>query len=664
MDSSLPSGEQLSKHALDLVRASAEILLTDLEIASLYEAVGDLRLEIMLERLATEISKARLFSVFHVLRGASPNFNHFAAVAVRPRAIVTTNQDILSEEAAKILKVPCSIVHLHGRCDNVQSIRTMISQYLVGLPRLEASAFRRALTGADVTVLGYSGRDGDVMSVFGEGLMKSMTWVCHPGTEKSPELVRLQDQLGPRLIVIELDAREWFKKRLPKKFRLTAEKAGRQQSQHRQILTSNRSASRRLSLIEGNLALGRLIEHLGWYDLALNLYSRVLKRIRRTKDFSAMSFKAQHAIARVNTYRYRFDLAARQYSRIARDAKLPLEARCQALIDRVFALRNYSQVRKAKLTLSELEDLLSTAPKRRIFQKLRGDALAARAGMLRIEGNALESMKLCVQADVYYRSARDVDGWLEISTWICDNLLMLGKFREATAQLKECMDQLEAYGRYFSKAWAIFLYGELCGFRGNLTEGIALIRESSQIFHQVNNPQGIVYCLLYLSDIVRENSIKESEVILKRAESIIKANNFAYAKARFLLESAELARARRKPRQMRSFLAALRKHLLNKSIFPIAPPIFFAHAKAIEAEHARETLSVNAAARLAEARAAYDKLGNLFGATRMMVSEFLNRPTHELRSNLITVCEREGYGYELRQLADHRTDSFYPLHFA
>src|SRR5437667_139144 len=85
--SGLPDGAALGQQAFDLVLNSGEIILNDLDVSRLREAVKELRLEILLERLATEIPKGYLFAVFNILKSARPNLNHLAAVKLGPRSV-------------------------------------------------------------------------------------------------------------------------------------------------------------------------------------------------------------------------------------------------------------------------------------------------------------------------------------------------------------------------------------------------------------------------------------------------------------------------------------------------------------------------------------------------------------------------------------------------
>lgn len=663
LDSGLPDGAALVEQAFDLVANSAPILLNDSELLELRRAIGDLRLEILLERLVTEIPKDFLFRMFDSLRNARPNFNHLAVIALKPRSIVTTNQDLLLESAAEFLGLRCSVIHLHGRCDNKQSIITTISQYLVGLRSSVAAQFRESLDGKDVVVLGYSGRDRDVMPLLGEGTMKSITWLHHPGSKRSPELHRLKERLRGRITIIVKDANQWLKEQLHKALcselessesNLYVSPIGGRKISHRKVA--------RLTLIEANFAIGKTLEHVGQYNVAFKFYLRLLKHMRKVAASPELNTRVHLAIGRVQAFQYHFDRAYKRFSSIARNDEIPIVQRCQALADCVFVLRNSSNYRDAQHTLDELEEILSTVPPTITFLKFKGEAASNRAGILRINGKAWESIKLYQKADKYFRHAHDVEGWIEASTWLADNFLTLGRFRDAGVYIKRAIEDSDAYGRYFSKAWSLFLRGELLGLRGNVTSGVKIIEQAYKFFREINNPQGQVYSLLYISDLVREKSLAEAEHALKHADKLLQVHKFAHAKGRFLLEKAELARAYGRSVDMRNYLTSLERHLKNKRPFSTPPYLLLAHSKLVAAEHAREINDPNAIALLQKVRDLYSNLEANYYVARIDVARWLISRTHPDRSELLAICKREDYGHEIKRLQNFTT-GHYPLHF-
>jgi tetratricopeptide (TPR) repeat protein len=282
--------------------------------------------------------------------------------------------------------------------------------------------------------------------------------------------------------------------------------------------------------------------------------------------------------------------------------------------------------------------------------------------MLRLAGEAPESIELYLKADKFFRRAHDVDGWIDASTWIGDNFLTLGKFREADVYLQRAIDDSNAYGRHFSSEWAEFLRGELLGMSGDLAAGLKIIEDAYRVFQRIHNPQGQVYSLLYISDFAREESLAEAGRALKHANKLLQEHKFAYAFGRFLLEKAELARARGRSSEVREYLMSLARHLGQRSLFNNSPDLLLAHGRCVAAEHAREIKSPHALTLLQEARAAYSKLGARHCMTRVDVSMWLLGCSHFGRLELMTTCRREGYGHELKRLR-RRSSDHYHLHF-
>jgi hypothetical protein len=186
--------------------------------------------------------------------------------------------------------------------------------------------------------------------------------------------------------------------------------------------------------------------------------------------------------------------------------------------------------------------------------------------------------------------------------------------------------------------------------------------QTYNFFQQINNPQGQVYCLLYISDLAREESLHEADRALKHVEKLLQKHKFAYAEGRFLLEKAELARALGLSAKVRNYLALLDRHLNNKVQFITPPPLLSAHSRCVMAEHARQINSSEADYLLREARDMYSVLGANYYTTRIDVARWLTSRTSINCSKLITISKKEGYGHEIKQLRNPSL-SYYPLHF-
>jgi hypothetical protein len=166
--SGLPDGQALAVLAFDHVWAGANVYpaaaLDAVHDALRWPPAGEprLRLELILDLMAKEIKADVLAGIYSVLLGASPCLAHYT-LAAAGMPIVTTNQDELIEDAAIKLGVTADVMHLHGLASRPQSIVTMLSQYVDGLSPPIAQQLRDRLTCCHLVVLGYSGRDLDIM---------------------------------------------------------------------------------------------------------------------------------------------------------------------------------------------------------------------------------------------------------------------------------------------------------------------------------------------------------------------------------------------------------------------------------------------------------------------------------------------------------------------
>jgi hypothetical protein len=191
-DSGLPDGQEMAAVAFEQVWAGTKVYAPDaadaVREALRWPASGEpkLRLELILDLMAREIPPVVLAGVYAAVLRAQPCLAHFAlAAAAVP--IVSTNQDELVEDAARRLGVTVDVLHLHGRASKPASIVTMLSQYIDGLPKDTARQLRVRIAGSQLVVLGYSGRDLDVMPFLYNA--PRVTWLhFQPGGGPSPAM--------------------------------------------------------------------------------------------------------------------------------------------------------------------------------------------------------------------------------------------------------------------------------------------------------------------------------------------------------------------------------------------------------------------------------------------------------------------------------------------
>jgi len=146
-----------------------------------------------------ESNKKRYHYAFHyayqvLACGYRPNRNHwYITHAENVQELLTLNMDDLIEKAQETGD-DRRVVHLHGVATDPKNIKTTPDEYFQELP--ERASFQQAVEGKTVLVVGYSGRDVDVMPLFEDYHPRKLIWLNHdPGDPPSVELLRLHDRL-------------------------------------------------------------------------------------------------------------------------------------------------------------------------------------------------------------------------------------------------------------------------------------------------------------------------------------------------------------------------------------------------------------------------------------------------------------------------------------
>jgi hypothetical protein len=96
--------------------------------------------------------------------------------------------DQLIEDAGPHTKV----THLHGKWYRPKSIRTTVAHYSHGLARRLRRDFGHAIRGKNVLVIGYSGRDTDVMPLIEANPPRRLVWVGPHASKWEYEVVQLR----------------------------------------------------------------------------------------------------------------------------------------------------------------------------------------------------------------------------------------------------------------------------------------------------------------------------------------------------------------------------------------------------------------------------------------------------------------------------------------
>lgn len=161
--------------------------------SSRVDAEAGLRLEQLMEIAHRSVSIDELVQVYQLVENASPGFSHFA-LAATALPILTVNMDRLLTSAGV-----SSVTHLHGRYDRPSSIKTTITQYSEGLDTEALRLLRDGVKGKRLLVMGYSGRDRDVLPLIVSDFQPAkVTWVRFHRDPQFPEVEaarrRLEEQ--------------------------------------------------------------------------------------------------------------------------------------------------------------------------------------------------------------------------------------------------------------------------------------------------------------------------------------------------------------------------------------------------------------------------------------------------------------------------------------
>lgn len=153
---------------------------------------SQLRLEKIMQTWADTTQTRTLFKAYELLGPLPPNEDH-ARLALLAResgaALLTLNIDTCVEHAAELLDVGLpAVIHLHGVWNDPASIMTTIADYDDGLPPELRAIAAASFADKTVLVIGYSGRDTDVLPLLLEHPPADLHWVHYdPATDPSDE---------------------------------------------------------------------------------------------------------------------------------------------------------------------------------------------------------------------------------------------------------------------------------------------------------------------------------------------------------------------------------------------------------------------------------------------------------------------------------------------
>jgi len=616
-----------------------------------------LRLELVLELLARELDPKVLVGVFGLLEVGEPNINHAALALSDARRIVTTNQDLLLEDAARRVGRRRRVLHLHGRFDQPRSIIALLSQYVDGLPAPTSDAFTKAVDGRHVVVVGYSGRDRDVMPLL--AYARSIRWIHHKPVGRAPgklatEVEVLRAQLGARFTLEIAETTSFVRRQLP----IAAQRDLMRSLTGRHVRpTLPPQVRRKYSMLPGRareLAIARLLLHVDSPVLALRGIRKARRIHGETADGLMLEADALLALNR------RSDAVA-SYHRASMLVGDP-GTRCAALQNEAHALANSSDYRTARERLDEANRVRQRVTDRRSRFRLLGRIASLRGRMKGMTDDEAGAMRDYARARRAFRSARDLDGIVESTTFGSDMLRSRGRYREALAQLGEIFEDSELYARPFARAWAPFYRGSTVGAMGDPQAGLADLSKAAAIGRASGNDQAVAWAEVMIANYLREIDLDAAAEALRRCADALSAYGgpMFQCEARLEWERAELARARGDEPAVRSHVAATRR-MLKSANAPGRLPYMEAHLLAIEAELARDLGRASAHRLLTNARDAYRAGRWAACVARVEVSLWL---LHDgpCPAGLLKRCLRDGYGYEVERLEGRRMDLYYALH--
>ena len=659
--SSLPSAADLARKAVDLLLASADIVLDAAAITALAEAIRRMRLELILERLSLHVDAATLVQVYSMLRGAALNFNHLALAAADLAVVVTTNQDILLEAAADRLFQRREVVHLHGRCDRPETIVTMLSQYMSGLDPEMARRLRDAIEDQHLLVMGYSGRDPDVMEVIEEARPARVRWLLHTGAEVSPELAKLRRRLGTTLEIETASAADALAALLSPEQRAAVDHALAGESERpRDVTPETRERFAAIDRVDRNLGLASILTQAAHYDEAGRVFA-ALGGLR-----SGTPIAVRLAAATALAHQMRFDEAIDAYETVAGAPDASPLQRCFALMGEVGALRDTSRGARAAAKLRQLDELLALAPPSRQRSRLHGRAASEGAGIARVEGDlgaALAGYSAAWQA---FSDSRDLGERLESVVWRADVLRLQGRYLQAHEEIVRAREDSLLYVRYIAQAWALFVSADIDCARGDLRQCETALDQSWDHFFAPGERQSIVWNLLLRSTLRRASGqLDGAEAALEDAAARMARSPIPrhFARVRWGLERADLARARGDAPLMARSLEETRQLLATSQHFASRPQYLLLHARLVEAEAQRAEASPAAAAELTSLAQQYERLGFHGCAARARTGAWLCTAGAPPPRDLLDDCRAHGRQHEIERL-EGRAAGFYPIVFA
>ena len=179
----LPSGDELRDLAIKTITATTE-LSPYFELLKQDENYTNLLPELMFQSLWEHMGH-QLGGFFRVLEPANQNEIHRFLRDLSKNytvAIATTNFEHLIEGNAEPSR---NILHLHGSLSETETLVIRLNQVGRTIPLPIANKFLRSINGKTVLILGYSGRDSDVMRLVDTTEAEDIMWLFHNDSDRA-----------------------------------------------------------------------------------------------------------------------------------------------------------------------------------------------------------------------------------------------------------------------------------------------------------------------------------------------------------------------------------------------------------------------------------------------------------------------------------------------
>jgi tetratricopeptide (TPR) repeat protein len=615
------------------------------------EAADSLRLELLLDLLAMTIGPRVAERVFAPMVDALPNFNHLA-LAYLGAPIITTNQDVQLEKGARLVRKRLRVRHVHGDCRHPRRIVARLSQYVHGLHPDSYVAIRDLVAGHELVVIGYSGRDLDVMQGLLQTSPVSITWVSPSQKYQGREVGILEQRLGSAFQRVRVPADVWLEEQLAPGIgdwlRSLLVQIPTPAAPNR---AGHRAIGRARPMVRA-LAAAAVLERGDHLDTAFRLLEQTR---RRFPSHPAVAL----ALARCWLQRDRYDMALSLYQHAHREARDD-DVRISSLQGEAESLRRSSRYAEAYVVLGELDRLQGMVADRLSDV---GWAQNARAGLLRMEGRAIPAHAAYARAERAFAASGDLDGLIEVRTWRAENLVQIGAVESGLRVAERALADTVDFGRWFTAGWPLFVVGEGLGYRGQFGAAQASLRDAERRFRDAHNESGRAWAELLSAAFDRPHRLDSAERKLDRAERYLRAAQargwtWIHVEARLALERAEVARARDSRPVIQEALAGLLALLDRESL---DQPILRLHAALVAAEVRRSEGNATAAADLEAVCAGYRKLGLVGPAARAATAAWLVAPSQPQPERLVRLCQRH-FPLEAERLSTLRSD-YYPIYF-